>query len=96
MCLDRNTFLIDMPGGPIRQEAGPGEGQAIVRQPQLPDTLQVLVPQLIAVAAHVPIVLCEHSAFLVTKGVPDTRSLAVCLPASWTNRVFHFFMKYVG
>lgn len=87
-----HTFLIDMSCGPIRQEAGPGERQAIVRQSKLLDTLQVLLPQLVAVTAHVPILLLKHSAFLVTKCVPDTWSLAVCLPATSmrTNRLFHF------
>lgn len=68
--------------GPIRQEAGQGERQAIVRQPKLLDTLQVFLPQLIAVAGHVSILVPKHSAFLMTKCVPDTRSLAVRLPAT--------------
>lgn len=88
-----NTFLIDVPSGPIRQEAGPGEGQAIVRQSEPLDTLQILLPQFVAVTAHISILLPKHSAaFLVTKCVPDIRSLAVCLPATSmrTNRLFHF------
>lgn len=87
-----NTFLIDMSCGPIRQEAGPGERQAIVRQSKLLDTLQVLPPQLVAVTAHISILIPKHSAFFVTKCVPDTRSLAVCLPATsvHTNRLSHF------
>lgn len=86
------TFLIDMLCGPIGQEAGPGERQAIVCQSKLLDTLQVLLPQLVAVTGHITILLPKHSAFLVTKCVPDTRSLAVCLPATsvGTNMLFHF------
>lgn len=68
--------------GAIRQEAGPGERQTIVRQSKLLDALQVLLPQLVAVTGHVSIVLLKHSAFLVTKYVPDIWSLAICLPAS--------------
>lgn len=87
-----NTFLIDMSCGPIRQEAGPGERQAIVCQSKLLDTLQVFLPQLIAVTGHISILLPKHTAFLVTKCVPDSWSLAVCLPATSTHTLslFHF------
>lgn len=80
-----NTFLIDTSCCPIRQEAGPGERQAVVRQAELLDALQVLLPQLVAVTGHISILLPKHSAFLVTKCVPDTRSLAVCQPATSTQ-----------
>lgn len=76
------TFLVDTSCGSVRQEAGPGERQAVVGQSQLLDAGQVLVPELVAVAAHVSVVIPEHSAFLVAEGVPDTRTLSVGLPAT--------------
>lgn len=76
------TFSVDAPCGSVRQEAGPGERQAVVGQSQLLDADQVLVPELVAVTAHVSVLIPEHSALLVAEGVPDTRTLSVGLPAT--------------
>lgn len=51
-------------------------------QSQLLDADQVLVPELVAVTAHVCVLIPEHSASLVAEGVPDTGSLSVGLPAT--------------
>lgn len=68
--------------GPVRQDSGPGQRQAIVGQSKLMDAGQVFLPQLIAVTGHISILLSKHSAFLVAKGVPDTESLLICLPST--------------
>lgn len=54
-------------------------------QTELLDALQVLVPLLVAVTAHAGALVPEHSAWLLTKCVPDTGSLAVSLPATSTK-----------
>lgn len=81
-----STFLVDILRGSVRQEAGPGQREPIVCQTELLDALQVLVPQLVAVTTHVGALVPEHSAWLLTKRVPDTGSLAICLPATSTKR----------
>lgn len=80
------TFLVDPCCGSVRQEAGPGERQAVVGQSQLPDAAQVLVPELVAVTGHVSVLVAEHSALLVAERVPDTRTLSVSLPAASVDR----------
>ena len=57
------------------------------------DALQVLVPQLVAPAGLISILLPEHSAPLVSKRVPDTRTLTVCLPATSMHTEIHFQNK---
>lgn len=54
-------------------------------QSQLLDALQVLVAELVAVAADVSALVPQHSAFLVAEGVPDTGPLPVGLPAAWVG-----------
>lgn len=76
------TFLVDILQSPVRQEAGPGQGEPIVCQAKLLDALQILIPQLVTVAAHIGILVLTYSAWLLTKCVPDTGSLAVGLPAT--------------
>lgn len=51
-------------------------------QSQLLDADQVLVPELVAVTAHVSVLIPQHSAFLVAEGVPDTGTLPVGPPAT--------------
>ena len=51
-------------------------------QSQLLDAGQVLLPELIAVAAHVSVVVAEHATFLVAERVPDARTLSVGPPAA--------------
>lgn len=55
-------------------------------QSQLLDAAQVLVPELVAVTAHVCVLIREHSALLVAEGVPDARALAVGLPATCVDK----------
>lgn len=80
------TFSVDASCGSVRQEAGPGERQAVVGQPQLLDAAQVLVPELVAVTADVCVLIPGHSAFLVAERVPDTRTLSVGLPATSVDK----------
>lgn len=80
------TFLVDILQGPVRQEAGPRQGEPIVCQTKLPDALQILIPQLVTITAHIGALVLEYSAWLLTKCVPDTGSLAVGLPATSTKK----------
>ena len=69
-----------MPRGSVGQQASPGEGQAVVGEPQLEDTPQVLLPELVAVTADISTLVLKHSAFPMTEGIPYARALAVCIP----------------
>ena len=68
--------LVVAPARPVGEHPGPGQGEAVVADPELPDGSDVGVDVVVAVAAHVP---GGHPVPSARKGVPNGEPLAVLL-----------------
>lgn len=75
--------FIDVLVGPVREDAGPRDGKAIVGHAQRLQGDQVLGNLVVAVTGHVPCVVVLNLQGCVRKRVPDAESFAICSPCTF-------------
>ncbi len=80
-----STFGIDVIGVSVGKEPWPGCGQTVVGESKLPDTLQILFPEPIAVTGYISSVVFKHPPFGMAERVPYAGASTIHVPATCTT-----------